>query len=209
MTKFFMGTVCGLLIATIAITAYAQQATLGPVWISTEPPAVAPTAAPTAAPAVAPTGTPAKSNQKQKVAAAKELLPNVLQGTLGAKLAKLIPAYRNGYAGSFVAAPTELDPAAGEVIVDGFGAAERESDPAIAGVKKEKVSTLVDAFTLNVLQQDVLHIKGYRPLIQDAARELDQHAVEIILAERLSDEAEVEALVNPGFWTTVAWWWEQ
>ena len=204
MTKFFMGTVCGIIVAITGITAYAQQATLGPVWISTEPPT------PTAAPAVAPTAAPvapAKSNQK--VAAAKELLPNVLQGTLGAKLSQLVPAYRNGYAGSFVAAPTELDPAAGEVIIEGFGAAERESDPAIAGVKKEKVSTLVDAFTLNVLQQDVLHIKGYRPLIQDAARELDQHAVEIILAERLSDEAEVEALVNPGFWTTVAWWWEQ
>ena len=204
MTKFFMGTVCGIIVAITGITAYAQQATLGPVWISTEPPT------PTAAPAVAPTAAPvapAKSNQK--VAAAKELLPNVLQGTLGAKLSQLVPAYRNGYAGSFVAAPTELDPAAGEVIIEGFGAAERESDPAIAGVKKEKVSTLVDAFSLNVLQQEVLHIKGYRPLIQDAARELDQHAVEIILAERLSDEAEVEALVNPGFWTTVAWWWEQ
>ena len=194
MTKFFMGTVCGIIVAITGITAYAQQATLGPVWISTEPPTPAPVA-------------PAKSNQK--VAAAKELLPNVLQGTLGAKLSQLVPAYRNGYAGSFVAAPTELDPAAGEVIIEGFGAAERESDPAIAGVKKEKVSTLVDAFSLNVLQQEVLHIKGYRPLIQDAARELDQHAVEIILAERLSDEAEVEALVNPGFWTTVAWWWEQ
>ena len=199
-----MGTVCGIIVAITGITAYAQQATLGPVWISTEPPT------PTAAPAVAPTAAPvapAKSNQK--VAAAKELLPNVLQGTLGAKLSQLVPAYRNGYAGSFVAAPTELDPAAGEVIIEGFGAAERESDPAIAGVKKEKVSTLVDAFSLNVLQQEVLHIKGYRPLIQDAARELDQHAVEIILAERLTDEAEVEALVNPGYWTTVAWWWEQ
>lgn len=196
MTKFFMGTVCGLLIAITAVTAYAQQATLGPVWISTEPP-VAPTAAPTAA----------KGNQK--VAAAKELLPNVLQGTLGAKLSQLVPAYRNGYAGSFVAAPTLLDPAAGEVIIEGFGAAEAESDPAIAGVKKEKVSTLVDAFTLQVLSQDVLHIKGYRPLIAEAARELNQHAVEVILAERIEDEAEVEALVNPGFWTTVAWWWEQ
>ena len=203
MTKFFMGTVCGLLIAITGITAYAQQATLGPVWISTEPP-VAPTAVASAAPVTA-----AKSNQKQKVAAAKELLPNVLEGTLGAKLSQLVPAYRNGYAGSFVAAPTELDPAAGEVIIEGFGAAEAESDPAIATVKKEKVSTLVDAFSLNVLQQDVLHIKGYRPLIQDAARELDQNAVEIIMAERFADEAEVEALVNPGFWTTLAWWWEQ
>lgn len=200
MTKFFMGTVCGLLMATISITAYAsQQATLGPVWISTEPPAVAP--------AVAPTAAPAKS---KKAAAAKELLPKLdNKGTLGAKLSQLVPAYRNGYASEFVQASTELDPAAGEVVVEGFGAAEAESDPAIATVKKEKVSTLVDAFTLNVLQQEVLHIKGYRPLIQDAARELDQHAVEIILAERFADEAEVEALVNPGFWTTLAWWWEQ
>lgn len=204
MTKFFVGTFCGILVAAAGLLwvtqASAQQATLGPVWISATPPA---TATPATAPA-APVGAPVAT-----VKAAKELLPNVLQGTLGAKLSQLVPAYRNGYAASFVKAPTELDPAAGEIIVEGYGAAEAESDPAIATVKKEKVSTLVDAFTLNVLQQEVLHIKGYRPLIAEAARELNQHAVEVILAERIEDEAEVEALVNPGFWTTLAWWWKQ
>jgi|694.fasta_scaffold00026_126 hypothetical protein len=115
----------------------------------------------------------------------------------GQEFSDLVPVY----AGNEVERPSGF----GATYAKAMTKAEAE-DPAVAAVKVAVVERLQEAHTKQVLDQDALHIPEYSQLLKQAPR--NEVVLETIQQERLKDEQAVEALENPGFWTTVKWWWK-
>jgi hypothetical protein len=114
----------------------------------------------------------------------------------GESFNKLVPVY----AGDEVEQPVGF----GRVYTQAMNLAESER-PEIATVKVAVVQRLQEAHTRAVLGQDTLHVPEYSQLLKAAQR--SEQVIEVLQAERLKDEATVEALENPGFFGRIWWWW--
>lgn len=114
----------------------------------------------------------------------------------GQEFSALVPVY----AGNEVETPVGF----GSVYASAMTQAEAER-PDVATVKVAVVNRLQEAHTRAVLEQDALHIPEYTALLQAAPR--SDVVLETIQQERLKDEAAIEKLANPSFWTCVKWWW--
>jgi len=114
----------------------------------------------------------------------------------GESFDKLVPVY----AGDEVEKPVGF----GRVYTQAMNLAESEKGE-VATVKVAVINRLQEAHTRAVLGQDQLHVPEYTRLLQQAPR--DEQVIEVIQAERLKDEATIEALENPGFFGRLWWWW--
>lgn len=114
----------------------------------------------------------------------------------GQEFSDLIPVY----AGNETEKPTGF----GATYAAAMTKAEAER-PEVAAVKVTVVERLQEAHTRQVLGQETLHVPEYSALLKAAPR--NEVVLETIQQERLADEAEIEKLANPSFWTCVKWWW--
>jgi hypothetical protein len=112
----------------------------------------------------------------------------------------MVPWYRN----SAATHPTELF---GTAVCELYEDAASTNLPEARKVQMAVADCLQNAFTLQVLQQDNLHVPEYTALVQLAATTKRPDIVEGVQAKRLNDEAAIEALANPSLWQRIKWWW--
>jgi hypothetical protein len=137
------------------------------------------------------------------------------QGTpvsTGQILTELVPVYYGeGYSALYMEAANagvKMAPHFGNTMKTAYASANAEAMPEARTVKVAKVTRLGSTFTMHVLDQDTLHLPEYEGFIEAVAgKGADAEVLEVIQAERMNDERELESFANPTWGQFFNWWW--